>query len=178
MIHYVYDNTESGTISPHGIHLDLSGGALYNSLASRNAPLFQLSVAKTTTLGDKNIFGATADVNTYLRRNVADPLRFTLGGPLWLSASSIDEYRGTDDYLVRAGYLRQVASLPSGLGHGLYLSMAYEAGEMWSPQNPAFLREDVVTGVVAATPFGVITFGGSVGDAGRRKVFFTLGRLF
>jgi NTE family protein len=178
VVHYVYDNTTSGTLSPRGMHLDVSGGALYNSLASQNAPLFQLGVAKTTTLGDKNIFGASANINTYFRRNVAEPLRFTLGGPLWLSASSIDEYRGTDDYLVRGGYLRQIASLPSGLGQGIYLSIAYEAGEMWSPQTPAFLREDVVTGVVAATPLGVITFGGSVGDAGRRKVFFTLGRLF
>jgi len=66
---------------------------------------------------------------------VADPFRFTLGGPLRLSASSIDEYRGTDTYLVRAGYLRRIASLPSGLGQGMYLTGAYEAGEIWSPDE-------------------------------------------
>ena len=54
----------------------------------------------------------------------------------------------------------------------------YEAGEVWSPENAAFLREDGLAGLVAATPLGVITFGGSVGDAGRRKIFFTLGRYF
>jgi len=126
----------------------------------------------------KNVFGFTADADTYFRRNVADPLRFTLGGPLRLSASSIDEYRGTDDFLIRAGYLRRIAALPTGLGEGLYFTLAYEGGEIWSPERPAYLRQDGVTGVVAATPLGVITFGGSIGDAGRRKVFFSLGRLF
>jgi NTE family protein len=178
VVHYVYDDTESGTISPRGIHLDLTGGVLYHSLQSQNAPIFSFSVAKTTTVATKNILAFTLDANSYLRRNVADPLRFTLGGPLRLSASSIDEYRGTDTYLARAGYLRQIAPLPSGLGQGIYFTLGYEAGEVWSPEKPAFLRQDFATGVLAATPLGAITFGGSVGDAGRRKIFFTLGRLF
>ena len=93
-------------------------------------------------------------------------------------ASSIDEYRGTDDILIRSGYLRRIAALPSGLGQGLYITVAYEAGEIWSPEHSALLRQDGVAGVVAATPLGVLTVGGSIGDAGRRKVFFTLGRLF
>jgi NTE family protein len=122
--------------------------------------------------------GFSVDMNSYLKRNVADPLRFTLGGPLRLSASSIDEYRGTDTYLARGGYLRQIAPLPSGLGHGVYFTLGYEAGEVWAPGRPAFLRQDIDPGLVAAPPLGVITFGGSVGDAGRRKLFFTLGRLF
>ena len=116
--------------------------------------------------------------DTYFRRNVADPLRFTLGGPMRLSASSIDEYRGTDDALVRAGYFRRIASLPTQLGDGLYITTAYEGGAMWSPEHPSFLRQDGVLGVLAATPLGSITLGGAVGDAGRRKIFFTFGRLF
>ncbi|HEV2275039.1 MAG TPA: patatin-like phospholipase family protein [Acidobacteriaceae bacterium] len=178
VVHLVYDNTESNTISPNGVHLDLSGGALYNSVGSRNAPLFQVGFAKTITVAEKNILGFSANGNTYWRRNVADPFRFTLGGPLSLSASSIDEYRGTDDYLARAGYLRRLAPLPFGLGQGLYLTVDYEAGEIWAPERPAFLRQDILGGFVAATPLGMITFGGSIGDAGRRKVFFTLGRPF
>jgi hypothetical protein len=31
---------------------------------------------------------------------------------------------------------------------------------------------------LAATPLGSVTVGGSIGDAGRRKFFFTFGRLF
>jgi NTE family protein len=147
-------------------------------VGSETAPLVQIRASKTYTFREKNIVGFGMNVDTYFRRNVADPLRFTLGGPLRLSASSIDEYRGTDDVLIRSGYLRRIAALPSGLGQGLYVTVAYEAGEIWSPTHSALLRQDGVAGVVAATPLGVLTVGGSIGDAGRRKVFFTLGRLF
>ena len=113
-----------------------------------------------------------------MRANVAQPFRFTLGGPMRLSASSFDEYRGTDIYLARTGYMRRIAALPTGLGQGLYGLIGYEAGEVWSPEQRAFLRQDGTVGLVGNTPIGLVTFGVSVGDAGHRKVFFTVGRWF
>jgi NTE family protein len=95
-----------------------------------------------------------------------------------LSASSFDEFRGTDTYLARTGYMRRIAALPTGMGHGLYGVFGYEAGEIWSPQTKTILRQDGLTGLVANTPIGLFTFGISVGDAGHRKVFVTLGRWF
>ena len=178
LAHLIYDSTQSGLVSPRGMRLDLSAGALFHGVASENAPLVQLRFGRTQPLPRGNIVGFSVDGDTYFRRNVADPLRFTLGGPLHLSASSIDQYRGTDDVLARLGYLHQIASLPSGLGQGLYFTVVYEGGSVWSPEQPSFLRQDGVAGFVAATPLGAITVGGSVGDAGRRKVFFTFGRLF
>jgi len=177
-LHYAYDNAVTGAVSPRGLRLDVNAGSLFHTVDSETAPLVQIRASKTYTFREKNIVGFGMNVDTYFRRNVADPLRFTLGGPLRLSASSIDEYRGTDDVLIRSGYLRRIAALPSGLGQGLYVTIAYEAGEIWSPTHSALLRQDGVAGVVAATPLGVLTVGGSIGDAGRRKVFFTLGRLF
>jgi NTE family protein len=176
--HLVYDNTRSGTISPNGRRVELTAGAIFNTVASENAPLLQLRTINYFTHRQKNLLALSVAANSYLRRNIADPLRFTLGGPFRLSASSTDEYRATDDYLVRFGYLRRWASLPTGLGQGLYFTTAYEGGEVWTPEQPAYLRQDVVSGLVAATPLGLITFGGSVGDAGRRKIFVSLGKLF
>jgi NTE family protein len=95
-----------------------------------------------------------------------------------LSSASMDEFRGTDMYLANAGYMHQLAALPTGLGQGLYGLIAYEAGEMWSPEQRAFLRQDGTAGLVGNTPLGVVTFGVSIGDAGHRKVFFTIGRWF
>jgi NTE family protein len=178
LLHIDIDKESSGTISPNGFRLAASAGALYHAVGSANAPLLTLSTARTWQWREKNIFGLTADANSYLRANVAEPYRFTLGGPRRLSASSFDEYRGTDDYLARAGYLRRIAALPTGYGQGLYGIIGYEAGEIWSPEAHAILRQDGTLGLVAATPFGVISIGGSVGDAGHRKVFFTLGRMF
>ncbi len=177
-LHFTYDSAATGAVSPRGLRLDITAGALFHTVGSQNAPLVQIRMSKTYTFREKNIIGFRTEADTYFHRNVADPLRFTLGGPLRLSASSIDEYRGTDDFLVRAGYLRRIATLPTGVGQGLYLALAYEAGEVWSPEHPTFLRQDGVAGVAAVTPFGVLTLGASLGDAGRRKVFFSLGRLF
>ena len=95
-----------------------------------------------------------------------------------VSNSSVDEYRGTDVALSRAIYLRRVASLPTGLGQGVYLTGGYEAGAVWSPETRAFLRQDVFGGVLLSTPLGAITAAGAVGNAGRRRVFFTFGKLF
>lgn len=178
VLHFTYNSLNAGQLATHGLLFDVAAGALYHSLASQNAPLAHLNAMYSTTFADKNILGFGVAADTYFRRNVADPLRFTLGGPMRLSASSIDEYRGTDDLLVRAAYLRRIASLPTQLGDGLYISTAYEAGEMWSPEQRTFLRQDGVLAVLAATPLGSVTLGGSIGDAGRRKFFFTFGRLF
>jgi NTE family protein len=172
------DKTSSGVISPNGFRLSASAGALYHAIASDNAPLVKLSFGVTHSWKETNIFGVSGEVNSYLRANVAEPYRFALGGPMRLSASSFDEYRGTDTYLVHAGYMHRLAALPTGLGEGLYGIFGYEAGEVWSPETQAILRQDGLAGLVANTPIGLVTFGGSVGDAGRRKVFVTLGRWF
>jgi NTE family protein len=176
--HVVFDSSEAGIISPRGSRLEIAAGSLFDSTASSNAPILEASVVRTFTLAKGDILAVAAEGNSYFGRNVAEPLRFTLGGPLRLSASSIGEYRGTDDFLVRAGYLHRIATLPSGLGQGLYMTVGYEGGEIWAPQTRKVLRQDGLLTVIAATPLGAITVGGSVGDAGRRKVFFSYGRLF
>ena len=178
VLHYTYNSLNTAQLSTQGVLFDVAGGALYNTVASQDAPVAHLTVLRSVEFADKHIVGLAISGDTYFRRKVADPLRFTLGGPFRLSASSIDEYRGTDDILVRAAYLRRVATLPTQLGDGLYITGAYEAGGMWLPEQPSFLRQDGVLGVLATTPLGSITLGGAVGDAGRRKIFFTFGRLF
>jgi len=185
LLHIDLDRETSGSISPSGFRLNAAAGALYHasggagsSTISVNAPLLMASAARTWLWRDKNIFGLTADIDSYLRANVAEPYRFTLGGPRRLSASSMDEYRGTDTYLARAGYLHRIAALPTGLGQGLYAVFGYEAGEIWSPESSAILRQDGTAALLAATPLGSISIGGSVGDAAHRKFFITVGRLF
>jgi NTE family protein len=178
LLHINIDKASSGTISPTGFRMAASAGAFYHAAASSNAPMVQFSFNRTSSYKDTNIFGIGGEVNSYLRANVAQPFRFTLGGPMRLSAASLDEYRGTDLYLAHTGYMRRIAALPTGLGQGLYGLIAYEAGEVWSPEQRAFLRQDGTIGMVGNTPLGLVTFGVSVGDAGHRKVFLTLGRWF
>ena len=172
------DKAAAGVVSPNGFRLSASAGALYHAVDSSNAPLVKLTFSASRSWREANIFALSGEVNSYLRANVAQPYLFTLGGPMRLSASSFDEYRGTDTYLTSAGYMRRIAALPTGLGQGLYGAFGYEAGEIWSAQAHAILRQDGMTGLIASTPIGLVTFGISVGDAGHRKVFVTLGRWF
>ena len=178
LLHVSVDQASSGEVSPNGFRLAASAGALYHAAQSANAPLVKLNFGISRSPSQANIFGISGEVSSYLRANVAQPYRFTLGGPLRLSASSFDEYRGTDTYLARAGYMHRLAALPTGLGQGLYGTLAYEGGEIWSPESKAILRQDGLAGLVANTPLGLFTFGISVVDAGHRKVFITLGRWF
>ena len=178
LLHFNIDKASSGTISPSGYRLAASVGAFYHAVGSGNAPMGQFSFSRTFSIKQENIIGMSAEVDSYFRANVAQPFRFTLGGPMHLSASSFDEYRGTDIYLARSGYMRRIAALPTGLGQGLYGLLGYEAGEVWSPEQRAFLRQDGTVGLVGNTPIGLVTFGVSIGDAGHRKVFLTLGRWF
>ncbi len=172
------DHASAGAISPYGFRLDAAAGALYHAVSSAIAPLTELSFSVSHSWKESNIIGLGGEINSYLRANVAQPYRFVLGGPMRLSASSIDEFRGTDFYLARAGYMHRLAALPTGLGQGLYGVLGYEAGEVWSPEMRAILRQDGILGLVANTPIGLFTFGISAGDAGHRKVFLTLGRWF
>ncbi len=177
-LRFALDNASSATVFTRGFRLAASAGALYHAVGSDNAPLVRLAFTGMRPWKGENILGVSGEVQSYLRARVAQPYRFTLGGPLRLSASSFDEYRGTDTMLAHTGYMHRIAPMPTGMGQSLYAVLGYEAGEIWSPESRATLRQDGVTGLVANTPIGVITFGVSVGDAGRRKVFFTIGRWF
>ena len=95
-----------------------------------------------------------------------------------LSASTIDQYRGTDYFLVEPAILRRVARLPSPLGQSIYIGAAYELGQMRAPDARTITRQDVFFGVVAETPLGVITLAPAIGTNGERKFIFTLGKLF
>lgn len=174
----IYNRWTPGLITPPGLRAEVTAGALFNTAQTQNAPLIRAFVARSFGFADGGAIQLAGAGDSYGGRNVAEPLRFTLGGPLRLSASSIDEYRGTDDFLVRANYLRKMMSLPSGFGSALYLSFGYEGGEMWSPERLPILRQDGVLMGIAVTPVGTLRVGGAIGDAGRRKVFLSFGRLF
>lgn len=178
LLHIDLDKAGDDVVSPNGFRLSASAGALYLAAGSDNAPIATFSFSHTHSWKNNRILAFSGEADSYFRARVAQPYRFTLGGPLRLSASSFGEYRGTDLYLARAGYMHRIAALPTGLGHGLYAFLSYEGGQVWSPDERSFLRQDGTTGLIANTPIGVLTLGAAVGDAGHRKVFVTLGRWF
>jgi NTE family protein len=177
-LHAVYDSQDRALVPQYGIRSVTSLGYLYGTPGSPSAPQLFSQFEIAHTFAKKNIVLLNAEGATMFNRDVAQPFRYTLGGPLRLSASAIDELRGTDYFLVTPGYLRRIAKLPSPLGQSIYVGATYEAGEMRSPNSANIFRQDVYFGVVAETPFGVITAAPAIGNDGQRKFVFTLGKLF
>ena len=176
-IRYVYDSQDRALVPQYGLHVITEFGYLYNAVDSSNTPRFTAKLSYAHSI-NKNLFIFGTEGGTMFNRFVAQPFRFTLGGPLRLTASAIDEYRGTDYFLVEPAFLRRIAKLPAPLGQSIYIGAGYEAGQMRAPDFSTITRQDVYFGVVAETPLGIITLAPAFGDHDERKFVFTLGKLF
>ena len=69
-------------------------------------------------------------------------------------------------------------SFQQPLGQSIYLGAAYSVGRMYAPDAATIMRQDVLFGLLAETPLGVITVAPAIGTDGHRKLVFTLGKLF
>lgn len=176
-VRYVWDTQDKALVPQFGVRVIAEGAYLYAATGSVSAPQMTTSTSLAHRIG-KNVFIMGIEGGTMLNRNVGQPYRFTLGGPMRLSASVIDQYRGTDYFLVQPSVLRRIASLPQVLGQNIYIGAIYEAGQMRAPDFRTITRQDVMFGVVAETPLGVISIGPALGDGGNRRLVFTLGKLF
>ena len=192
-LRYDFDTQDRALVPQFGVHLSSEATYLFHSVNSPDAPELsgRFSVAHRFSLHkaplkdkprDPNrgheVFVFAAEGGTTFDRNVAEPFRFAVGGPLRLSASAIDQYRGTDYWLLEPAILRRIANLPQPLGQSIYLGIGAEAAQIRAPGVPVINRQDVYFGVVAETPLGVITLAPAIGSNGERKLVFTLGKLF
>ena len=177
-LQYIFDSQNRALIPHRGVRVTTSFGYLYGTTNSPSAPQFLTQLEGAHTWNEKNIFLWKAEGATMLDRNVAQPFRYTLGGPLRLAGLSIDQLRGTDYWLVTPGYLRRIFAMPAPLSGGIYLGGTVEAGQMRAPDAQTVTREDVYFGIMAETPLGVITFAPAIGFNGDHKFVFTIGRFF
>jgi NTE family protein len=177
-LQYVYDSQNRALVPRYGVRVTTSAAYLYGTANSPSAPQFFANIDGTHTWGDKNLLLGMIEGATMLDRNVAQPFRYTLGGPLRLASLSIDQLRGTDYWLVTPGYLRRIYAMHPPLGGGVYLGGSFEAGQMRAPDAPTVTREDVYFGIVAETPLGVITVAPAIGFNGDHKLVFTIGKFF
>jgi NTE family protein len=177
-VQYIYDSQDRALVPQYGVRSVTDLGYLYATPGSPSAPQIFSQIEFAHTFGKKNLLLMNMEGGTMFNRDVAQPFRYTLGGPLRLSASSIDQYRGTDYFLITPGYLFKLKSLPAPLGNSLYLGGFYEAGQMRSPDGATVTRQDAYFGVVADTPLGVISIAPAIGTNGERKLVLTIGKLF
>jgi NTE family protein len=125
-----------------------------------------------------SIFLTAQGGTTFGTRNTGPVPQFFLGGPLRLSAYGSNELYGNQYYLFRLGYLHDLFTLPPFLGKKIYAIGTYEFAKMYGFPSQSGFPNDVSAGVLAETAFGPLVIGGSFGDAGHRKWYFQLGRVF
>ena len=104
--------------------------------------------------------------------------QFFLGGPSQWNAYGTNELRTNQYWLARVGYVHELFSLPPLLGYKTYFTSAYELGQAQRAPGVSRLPNDGSLGLVAETLIGPLFVGGSVGDSGHRRVYFSLGRFF
>jgi NTE family protein len=177
-VQYIFDSQDRALVPHYGVRSVTRVGYLYDTPQSPSTPQLFSQIEFAHTFDSKNVMLMDMEGASMFNHNVAQPFRYTLGGPLRLSASAIDQYRGTDYFLLTGGYLRQIPSLRSPISNSLYIGAAYEAGQMRAPDAANITRQDVYLGIIAETPLGVISLGPSIGNGGERKLVFTIGKYF
>ena len=104
--------------------------------------------------------------------------QFTLGGPLRLGALAPEEIRTNQYWYGAGGLFREIGSLPPLLGSKLYAAGWYELGHAYGPDSPRGYNHTGSAGLAIETAFGPLFLGGSIGQTGRGRLYFMLGRLF
>jgi NTE family protein len=106
---------------------------------------------------------------------------FSLGGSQRLVAWGTNELLTDQYFLGQIGYIRQMATLPPFLGSSIDILGVYELGKTYKlplGPSPPNLPMDGAAGIVVNTIFGPVEVAGAVGDYGRARFFFRIGRIF
>ena len=106
---------------------------------------------------------------------------FSLGGSQHLVAWGTNELLTNQYFLGQIGYIRQVGTLPPFLGSSIDLLGLYEVGKTYKlppGPSPPNLPMDGAAGIIVNTIFGPVELAGAVGDYGRGRFFFRIGRIF
>ncbi|MGI8668512.1 MAG: patatin-like phospholipase family protein, partial [Aridibacter sp.] len=104
--------------------------------------------------------------------------QFTIGGLFNVGGYGSEEFRGSNFLRGGVGFLRETYALPSLVGGKFYVGGWYEGGSSFERFGSAVYRQSVTGGALLETPVGPIFVGGSFGEGGRRKLYFSLGRFF
>jgi len=104
--------------------------------------------------------------------------QFFLGGYGRLGAYGRNELRTNQYWMGRLGYVHELFKLPPIVGNKIYFTAAYELAKVYGVPRASRLPTDGSVGIVIETLLGPLGFGGSYGDTGHRRFYFSMGRFF
>jgi NTE family protein len=176
---YLVDRLDNPIVPRRGLAL-VSNFQWFDSNAGGHAsfPSAETNVAAFRRISKPgSVYGVIAGGSTFGHQNVGIPV-FSLGGPNRLAAYGLNEFLVNQYWYGRLGYNHQIGELPPFLGRGVYLDAHYELAKPYGSPNTSGVANDVAVGAIVDTILGPVTIGGSIGDEGHRKWFFSLGRIF
>jgi NTE family protein len=106
---------------------------------------------------------------------------FSLGGSQRLVAWETNGLYANQYFLGQLGYIRELTKLPPLLGSNIELIGLYEVGKTYKltlGPKPPNLPMDGAAGIIVNTIFGPVEVAGAIGDYGRARFFFRIGRVF
>ena len=106
---------------------------------------------------------------------------FSLGGSQRLVAWNTNELYTNQYFLGQLGYIRELLQLPPLLGSNVEFLGVYEVGKTYKlalGPSPPNLPMDGAVGIIVNTIFGPVEVAGAIGDYGRGRFFFRIGRIF
>ncbi|MCW3100808.1 MAG: Patatin [Chthonomonadaceae bacterium] len=178
-LQWIYDGLDSPMIPSQGNRLQLEGDWYFQAPgSSKSYPAAQLNLTHFTSLRNGDSIFSLAGIGTTFGNQAAPLQQFTVGGPLSLGASGLDEFRGNDYLHMTLGYLHRLATLPSVLGGKVMVGSWYDFGGAAQRFTHTRYLNDISVGFLAETLVGPVIVGYSYGEHGRSNTYFSIGRFF
>jgi NTE family protein len=180
-LQYQLNTLDSPTVPHSGESLQIyTKGFNTNPAAPGAFPLSEVQSQSFLRLNEPSsvFFGASGGSSYGYKTGIP---AFSLGGSQRLLAWNTNELHTNQYFLGQLGYIRDVLKLPPLLGSNVELVGLYEIGKTYKlalgPKPPS-LPMDGAAGIIVNTIFGPVELAGAVGDYGRGRFFFRIGRIF
>jgi hypothetical protein len=141
-------------------------------------PQAELKFSFFQRIGEPNSVFVLGEGGTTFAETAPPAQQLTLGGPFRLGAFHQDEFRGSRLIFSAQGYMHRIGSLPALFGGKVYAALWHEIGTVFEPQGQRNYLSVLSGGVLTETFLGPMIVGGSWGEGGRYRFYFSVGSLF
>lgn len=178
-LRFLLDKTDDPLVPTRGFAIESLFAYYDRRPGSRDSfPSLQLKLQTYQPVSRKgSLYLVGTAGSTFGFDDVGFPL-YSLGSPTTLAAYGSNEILTNQYWLVQTGYTHKLFSMPPLSGKSVYLVSGFELAKPFYTNGVSRLPMDFKTGVLAQTLIGPIELGASIGDAGHRKFYFQLGRVF
>lgn len=177
-VRWAYEGQDSALVPRRGVRATLLAAWLLNHPGTeRRPPLADAAFSYARPFSTRWSLLAESAVGVTGWQEALNN-RFAVGGVGRLDALGRGRETGNRYYYGGTRLLRSLNSQSLGIFGRFYLFAAGEAGKAWRAGTGPLPRYSGSLGLMGETTFGVVYFGGGMGDRGERRLFFRLGRIF